>query len=298
MKSHPLFLTAALAICLLAGCGRRATPPDTRAATWWKDLPEHRTLKLPLGRILRLRLIQPGRFTMGSPPDEQGRDDDEGPRRVVTLSQPYYIGVTEITQAQYQAVMGNHPSRFRSPDRPVDSVTWREARSFCRRVSLSTGQTVQLPTEAQWERAARAGSDARFCFGDDETLLPLFAVFRRTESAVVSSRSDPNDPDGQTAPVASRKANVWGLHDMHGNVFEWTRDWYADRYDANERLDPTGPSTGPYHVLRGGSFASPAWLARSAYRHRFSADGRYNHLIGFRVVMIPTRSATGSRLPR
>jgi formylglycine-generating enzyme required for sulfatase activity len=237
-------------------------------------------------------LIRPGQFTMGSPPREPGRDQDEGPRRTVTISRPFYIGVTELTQAQYAALTGSNPSRFRSATAPVHNVDWQQAMAFCRRASEHTGRTVTLPTEAQWEYACRARSQGRFCYGDDTARLALYATYRREAGSATPSRSDPGAPPGRPTHAASRRPNAWGLYDMHGNVFEWCRDWYADRYDPSDAADPAGPPQGPYHVLRGGSYASPPWLCRSAYRHRYTADGRYDHLIGFRVVVLPDATSS------
>lgn len=281
------WLFGAVLVGALAGCSQSPTSRSARTHARKRDLPEETALVLPRGQSIRMRLIRPGRFTMGSPADETGRDSDEGPQRVVTITQPFYIAVTEITQAQYRAVMAGNPSRFRGRNRPVDSVVWASASAFCRRATALTGRDVRLPTEAQWEYACRADSQKRYCYGDDDERLALYAAHRSETGEVTSSRPDAGDLGGGTTPVALHLPNAWGLHDMHGNVFEWCRDWYSDRYDPDDRADPQGPADGPYHVLRGGSFASPEWLCRSAYRHRFSADGRYNHLIGFRPVMIP-----------
>ncbi len=293
MRAIALPVVVALSALLLTGCDQANHSPSASASGSAvrsdpsNRLPEQTTLRLPDGQAIHMVLVRPGRFTMGSPSGELGRDDDEGPRRVVAITRPYYIGSTEVTQAQYATVMQTNPSRYKGGNRPVDSVVWLRAAVFCDRVSQLTGKQVRLPTEAEWERACRAGSDERFCYGDDSKRLGLFATYRHEQGPVTLSRTDPNESGSGTSPVASHRPNAWGLYDMHGNLFEWCSDWYRDAYDANERIDPEGPSDGPYRVLRGGSFASPDWLCRSAYRHRFSADGRYNHLIGFRVVMIP-----------
>ncbi|MFP4052286.1 MAG: formylglycine-generating enzyme family protein [Phycisphaerae bacterium] len=295
MRAIALPVVVILSALLPVGCNpTHPTPSDSDSgqviqSTWKEDLPEQTTLRLPKGKVIHMVLIRPGRFTMGSPAEELGRDDDEGPRRIVTITHPYYVGSTEVTQQQYAAVMQENPSRYRGANRPVDSVEWLKAAAFCDRVSQRTGQEVRLPTEAEWERACRAGSDQRFCYGDDSDRLKLYATYRGEDGSVTLSRTDPNEPGQGTTPVGSHQPNAWGLHDMHGNLFEWCNDWYRDAYNPTDRVDPQGPPDGPYRVLRGGSFASPDWLCRSAYRHRFSADGRYDHLIGFRVVMVPRK---------
>jgi formylglycine-generating enzyme required for sulfatase activity len=199
----------------------------------------------------------------------------------VTITRPFYMGVCEVTQQQFQAVMGENPSWFKGAARPVDGVTWDQATEFCKRLSQKAGKTVQLPTEAQWEYACRAGTASRSSFGDSDDDLPAHANYSDVLSSAASSSGDGH---AGTADVGSFKSNPWGLYDMHGNVFEWCSDWYRDSYAGLAGADPQGASSGAYHVLRGGSWASPPWQCRSAYRHRFTADGRFNRLVGFRVV--------------
>ncbi|NQU75912.1 MAG: formylglycine-generating enzyme family protein, partial [Planctomycetes bacterium] len=222
-----------------------------------------------------------GAFTMGSAPDERDREPDEGPTRGVTITKPFYIGVCEVTQEQYEMVTGRNPSLFSGPRRPVEGVWWSDAADFCKRVSNMTGHTVRLPTEAQWEYACRAGTTSRFSFGDSYNDLPRYAMYGEVAKSTAESLGAA--PAG-TADVGSGKPNSWGLYDMHGNVFEWCGDWYRDSYSKLADIDPQGAPSGAYRVLRGGSWSSPPWHCRSAYRHRFTADGRFNHLIGFRVV--------------
>ena len=230
---------------------------------------------------MKLALVPAGAFTMGSAPDERDREPDEGPARKVTITKPFYMGVHEVTQEQYETVMGTHPSRFKGPRRPVEGVWWSDAMEFCKRLSQRTGSTMRLPTEAQWEYACRAGTTSRFSFGNSYDDLPRYA---NCSDAPHSTAAPPGAGSGGTANVGSLKPNRWGLYDMHGNVFEWCYDWYRDSYSGLADTDPQGAPSGAYRVLRGGSWAGPPWQCRSAYRHRFTADGRFNHLIGFRVV--------------
>jgi formylglycine-generating enzyme required for sulfatase activity len=193
--------------------------------------------------------------------------------REVVLSKPFYMGVHEVTQEQYEAVMGAKPSKFVDAAKPVESVSWEEAVEFCRRLARKANQAVTLPTEAQWEYACRAGSKARFSSGDDDRQLYTFARFGQ-------------GPDAGTAPVGSKKPNAWGLFDMHGNVWEWCSDWYAGSYVNAATRDPTGPLSGQWRVLRGGSWVNTLEGCRCATRNKSAPDARYN-AIGFRVVVNP-----------
>ena len=225
---------------------------------------------------MKLVLIRPGSFDMGS---ENGQDDEK-PVHKVTITRPFYMGTTEVTQGQWQAVMGTNPSEFKGGDRPVEKVSWNDCQDFCRRLNeaeekagkLPKGMLYRLPTEAEWECACRAGSTTRFCFGDSDADLPHYAWFGTNSGKT-------------THPVAQKKPNAWGLHDMHGNVWEWCWDWYGT-YPAGEQKDPSGPANGEYRVLRGGSWNYAPSLLRSAYRGWGAPDGRYGGG-GFRVVLAP-----------
>jgi len=231
---------------------------------------------------MKLAFIPSGRFVMGSPPDEPGREDDETQHPVV-ITQPFFMGTTEVTQAQWQQVMGRSRSQFEGDDRPVEWVSWDEAVEFCRRLSRLEStpdepRRYRLPTEAQWEYAARAGTRSPFHFGFTIT----------TDQANYSGRfvypgGERGEDRRQTLPVASFKPNAWNLHDMHGNVWEWCADWYGD-YPAGEVRDPAGPPTGERRVVRGGSFVFTPQVCRSANRDHESPNRRLNSL-GFRVVL-------------
>ncbi|MGD9248136.1 MAG: SUMF1/EgtB/PvdO family nonheme iron enzyme, partial [Desulfobacteraceae bacterium] len=218
--------------------------------------------------------IQPGTFKMGSPSAEQGRYKDEHQHRV-TLTRGYYIQTTEVTQHQWEAVMGNNPSSFRNAcgkDCPVERVSWHDAQAFIRKLNQMEGTTqYRLPTEAQWEYACRAGSTSRFSFGNSDGLLDFFGWYK-TNSVM-------------THAVGQKPANPWGLYDMHGNVWEWCQDWYGD-YPSGSKTDPIGPRSGDYRVRRGGSWRSNATNCRSAHRYSFTPDSRYDNT-GFRLARIP-----------
>ena len=231
------------------------------------------TITLDLGNkaAMKLALIPAGKFLMGSLGDEPGRDEDEGPQREVVVSRPFYMGVHEVTQGQYEAVVGSNPSRFVDAAKPVESVSWDEAVEFCRRLSRRTHQAVALPTEAQWEYACRAGLKTRFGFGEDDRQLATFARYSQGAEA-------------GTAAVGSKKPSAWGLFDMHGNVWEWCGDWYASSYVNAAAQDPPGPLSGQWRVLRGGSWVNTWEACRCAARNKSAPDVRYNG-IGFRVVV-------------
>jgi formylglycine-generating enzyme required for sulfatase activity len=230
------------------GSGSQAEPP--------KEL----TLDLSAGVTMKLVLIRPGQFTMG-----EGKDQHE-----VTLSKRFYMGVTEVTQAQYQAIMGTNPSHFKDAINPADHVSWNAAREFCKKLSKRSRQAVRLPTEAEWEYACRAGSKTHYCFGDTEEGLKDYAWY------------DANS-GGTPHPVGQKKANAWGLYDMHGNVWEWCADWYGE-YPKGAATDPQGPASGSERVLCGGSWRCTPDFCRAVRRFWYRPAGR-SRIIGFRVVI-------------
>ncbi len=211
-----------------------------------------------------LTRIEPGSFMMGS---DKG-DPDEKPVHEVKITKPFYIGVSEVTQEQYEKVMGTNPSRFEEPNRPVENVCWEEAKSFCRKLSEMEKAEYRLPTEAEWEHACRAGTQTVFYWGDNSDTSYFRCAF---------------NSGNESRPVGTVKPNAWGLHDMSGNVWEWCEDWYANRgYTPTETTDPTGPKAGSRRVVRGGSWCGTPEDCRSANRLGYAADGRL-YTIGFRV---------------
>ena len=211
-----------------------------------------------------------GTFTMGAT-SEQGDDayGDEKPTHQVTLD-GFYIGATEVTQAQWEAVMGDNPSNFRGANLPVESVSYDDALEFCRRLSELTGKHYTLPTEAQWEYAARGGQSGGTKYSGSNTIDN------------VAWYGD--NCNGQTHPVATKSPNVLGLYDMSGNVYEWCLDWYGD-YPSLAQTNPQGPSGGDSRVLRGGSWFSLAECCRVSYRY-ISGPSSRNGGYGFRVVLL------------
>lgn len=259
------------ACCLLAGgCPRPSAQPATQPpAQPAKEL----TLDLGDGVTMKLVLIPAGHFLMGSPAGEEGREENEGPQREVTISKPFYMGVYEVTQAQYEQLIRKNPSYFAGDQNPVERISWDDAVAFCQALSRKTGKSVHLPTEAQWEYACRAGTTTRFYFGDG-------ADYRQLDDYVWSLANS----DEQTRPVGQKKPNAWGLYDMHGNVWEWCGDWYTDSYVNAVKIDPAGPASGSDRALRGGSWRNLPQRCRSASRYGSVPGLRYNG-VGFRVAV-------------
>ena len=219
--------------------------------------------------------IEPGTFMMGSPSSKFGRDDDERQHRVI-LTKGFYMQTTEVTQGQWKAIMGNNPSDFSNcgDNCPVETVFWDDVQAFIRKLNSRTGGSYRLPTEAEWEYAARAGRSTRFCFGYSDSGLSSYAWH------------DGNS-GGKTHAVGQKQPNAWGLYDMHGNVWEWCADWYGD-YPSGSVTDPEGPSSGSGRVFRGGSWGLNAQYCRSAFRGWHVPDIR-NRALGFRLVAPPVR---------
>jgi formylglycine-generating enzyme required for sulfatase activity len=264
-----------------------ATQAREHQRAWAVHLKQPVELTNSIG--MKLVLIPPGEFLMGSPESEADRDSrDEGPQHRVRITRPFWLGVHEVTQGEYQRVMeNNNPSWFSrsggGKDRisgdtrrlPVENVSWHEAEEFCRRLSelgdeKAAGRRYRLPTEAEWEYACRAGTT-----GD----------YGGTGNLGEMGWYDGNS-GGRTHPVAQKRANGWGLYDMHGNVWEWVQDWWYRVYTTDGVTDPMGPETGSYRVLRGGSWGTYAKHARSAYRY-YGYPGLRNSNIGFRLARTP-----------
>jgi formylglycine-generating enzyme required for sulfatase activity len=249
---------------------------------WWFDADEakrrqaeaagklgvlvEKAVDLGGGVKLELVLIPGGRFRMGH---QVGVDDGEAGYRWVRITKPFYMGKYEVTQEQWEKVMGAHPSLFEGAKNPVDSISWDNCQNFLRKLnqlptlapgpsSLGRGDEVRvefrLPTEAEWEWACRAGTRTELCSGDGEGGLGDYAWYR-------------NNAGDTTHPVGEKKPNAWGLYDMHGNVWEWCGDWYAE-YGRGwmPKADPTGPMMGHDRATRGGSWSYPAGNCRSKYR--------------------------------
>ena len=224
--------------------------------------------KADLGKGIRMELvlIPKGKFKMGSPESEKGRSNFET-QHEVTLTKPYYMGKYEVTQEQWESVMGNNPSsRTKGAKLPVTNVSWEDCRVFVRKLNANTDGGYRLPTEAEWEYACRGETKTAYSHGNSIT------------------KNDANY-NGSIKPVGNYKPNAFGLYDMHGNVWEWCNDFY-ESYTTAEAIDPKGPVTGTSRVLRGGSFLFLESESRSAYRLNFPSTERNNDC-GFRLARDP-----------
>lgn len=255
---------------------------------------EEITLELPGGVPMELVRVPAGMFTMGSPPSERGRTADEGPQHSVTLSRDFFLGKVEVTQAQWRAVMGSLPQQTcgAGDERAACNVSWNMiagANGFLDRLNAhlaATGQlgagSVRLPTEAEWEYAARAGSITRFSFGD---VLACDDGCRACPDASKYMWWCGNDSPAGVKKVGEKRPNAFGLFDMHGNLWELVGDW-LEPYSATSQVDPTGPPSGTVKVTRGGSFPGSLANARSARRLATVPSEPYSY-VGFRVAMTP-----------
>ncbi len=234
-------------------------------------------------------LIPAGTFQMGSSENDRDAAANEKPRHQVTISKTSYLGKYEVTQAQWEAVMGSNPytlprsnpyyslpgmaARLRKPTHPA-TVSWNDAQEFIKRLNRKEGHNrYRLPTEAEWEYAARAGTTTAYSFGEDAKQLGRYAWYGEDFAS------------GSTHPVGQKEPNGWGLYDVHGNVWEWVQDWYDERYYASSpSVDPDGPQSGSGRVVRGGSWHQTATSWRTAFRRQY--DPNYRGIsIGFRLAL-------------
>jgi formylglycine-generating enzyme required for sulfatase activity len=288
------------------GLSRLTKPEQVRelqqAWATYLGVPVEEKVDLGKGVTLELVLIPPGKFYMGSPEDEKGRAPNEGPQHTASLSKAFYLGKYEVTQEQWQQVMGSNPSWF-SPQGegkdlvqqvdtrrfPVERIAFDDAQAFLRKISTKE-RTYRLPGEAEWEYACRGGMFAKnsspFQIGEDY-LDSLSANMASFDGSRPHGEGEKGKKRERPLQVGSFAANPFGLFDMHGNVQEWCQDHFAAEYykDAPSR-DPAGPTTGADHVLRGGAWDSPGEECRAAARRGLGRSWRYND-IGFRVAWTP-----------
>ena len=251
-----------------------ATPDQsTLPAAATPDSNGHLTVKVPNTPVqFDMVMVKAGSFTMGAT-REQDKDTnlDEFPTHQVTLTKDFYMGKYEVTQELYEAVMGTNPSHFKGPNRPVEEVSWDDVQAFCFKLSDLTGKTFRLPTEAEWEYAARGGhlaSQQQTKYAGSNSIGKVAWYYRI----------------GGTHPVGRKSPNALGLYDMSGNVWEWCSDWYGD-YSKAAQTDPAGPSWGSRHIFRGGGWFSDAQCRVSA---RSLGEPYYHYFnLGFRLVCDP-----------
>ena len=284
-----IVMTTLLSLLLVAGCSNCAGVSLSTSTSLSSD-GKALELRFSNGVTMKLVRIRAGRFWMGSHESETGRYSDEGswhtPQREVMLTMPFYMGITEVTRAQWQAVMNTKPWQGLpcakgGADTPACYISWNDAMAFCRTLSKETGCTVRLPTEAEWEYACRAGTTTAYSFGDDASTLGDHAWYH--------DNANSKKGENHAHPVGTKKPNAWGLYDMHGNVWEWCVDLYSDSYSYVPDRDPDGPVTRPwkqkYRVLRGGSWLDDPDRCRAANRLKDLPGYRFR-INGFRVVVV------------
>lgn len=226
------------------------------------EVGENRTFTVN-GVSFTMVAVKGGTFTMGATSEQTGAYSDESPTHLVTLSD-YYIGETEVTQELWQAVMGSNPSYFTGNlQRPVEEVSWNDCQTFITKLNALTGETFSLPTEAEWEYAARGGNKAQGYLYSGSNTIGDVAWYTSNSSST-------------THPVKTKQANELGIYDMSGNVWEWCADWYGS-YSSSAQTDPVGPSSGSDRVLRGGSWVHVAAYCRVADRNGFTPTGVGNN---------------------
>jgi len=235
---------------------------------------------------MKMMLISPGEFLMGDVGDEEWGLSTFFHKKV-RITEPFYLGIYQVTQREWTKVVGSNPSHFQGEDLPVENVSWEDCADFIKRLNLiESSENYRLPTEAEWEYACRAGSTRMYCFKDKTGRLGHYAWYAHNSGK-------------QTHPVGEKRPNAWGLFDMHGNVWEWCRDWYdqkevremAERASGNKELlakegpveNPKGPKKGESRVSRGGSWIDGPGLCTAGIRSLGAPDSHGNNL-GFRLT--------------
>jgi len=301
LNAPAVLLLAALGF---AACGDdRPAQPTVDVPPWAKVAPEQIAEAKKHGVSvafendigMRFVLIPAGTFLMGSPETEVGHEVEERQYKV-TITKPFYLQVTEVTNGQYRRYRpahdsGSHASEagtrypLSADDQPAVNLSWEDARRFAAWLGeRATGRKYRLPTEAEWEWSARASTNSRRYFGDEDDKLVSYANFsdKRDPESVDEERSELDDGHAVAAPVATYAPNAWGLYDMLGNVYEWVQDYYGP-YPSEPQRDPVGPATGDERVLRGASWVSDAVDLRAAFRNWSTPDDRFE-VYGFRLV--------------
>jgi sulfatase modifying factor 1 len=286
---HLLCLTlvaTAAALITISGCERQQKDPPKPAVienpqAQEKDSPKPAVIDPTKPAVtnsigMKFVWIPPGNFMMGSPKEEKERQDNETQHKV-TLTKGFYMGINTVTQEEWQAVMGNNPSHFKGEKKlPVEQVSWDDCQEFIKKLREKDKKPYRLPTEAEWEYSCRAGTKTPFHFGD--TISTDQANYNGDFTYGEGKKGKYRE---KTTPVGTFPANAWGLHDMHGNLWQWCQDWYGD-YPQNEVVDPQGPDKSDRRVLRGGSWYHIPEHCRSALRNWYVPGIRVSNC-GLRV---------------
>lgn len=276
--SRPQWAAIALVICVLSGCGPSAQDIGNG--------PDDATNSIGI----KFKLIRPGKFLMGAPKNDAAQIECEAPQHLVEIAQPFYMGVYPVTRGQFAAFVedagykaenektGDKPT-WRNPhfksyeasdDDPVVFVSWNDAGQFCKWLSKKENKTYELPTEAEWEYACRAGTTTAYSFGDDPKSLDDYAWYAANS-------------DFQTHPVGGKQPNPWGLYDMHGNVCQWCTNQFG-LYRSEDIRDQLRDRLSKFRIIRGGSFRGKPQVCRSTYRNLGAPEGSGDD-VGFRVVL-------------
>lgn len=259
MKSVKIFFILLLTLICCCSCSEKYETITAENGDMIINLSDEQSISL--------RKISAGEFKMGS--YEGIGEEDELPVRNISITNDFYMGTFEITQGQWETVMKNNPSSFKGEDLPVESVSWNDCVKFCEKLSDGTGLNVNLPTEAQWEYACRAGSGTKWFFGDDEDEFGKYANSDIDEKTYAGARFEPN-PNG--------------LYNMYGNVMEWCLDYYGAEYPKDDIVNPTGCDEGEARVSRGGGWGMSPDDCRSAYRNACGENEKTDG-IGLRIVV-------------
>ena len=267
LSSHNTLLMLCISLCCV-GCDSGQAPGNPKAPV---SNPQSGTLNPSIG----MKFIKPGQFVRLTSRSQ-----------LVSITQGFWIGVHEITQKKYESVMSANPSFFKGPDLPVEKVSFLQALDFCRTLTaqdrkagrISADMAYRLPTEAEWEYACLATAATAFSFGETEESVEEYAWTAETA-------------DDRTQPVGLKKPNAWGLHDMHGNVWEWVVDWFAPHPKAEQLVDPTGPPEGKHRVFKGGGWYHEAKFSQSTTRFMMDPGVSINY-VGLRLVLAKRGEAT------
>jgi formylglycine-generating enzyme required for sulfatase activity len=278
-------LLSVLILALFSGCPgkKKAVDPDRPDKSPKQEaqdiLPEGKPYNVP-DLDMKMIWVPPGKFVMGSPKSEPGHRQEEEELHQVTISRGFWVGQFEVTQAQFETILGDNPSAFKDPQMPVHKVNWHEAMEFCEVLTereksvnrMPNKWSFNLPSEAQWEYACRADTTTVFHFGNEAEELPPYGWFA-------------DNSDGGPKTIGTKKPNAWGIHDLHGNMGEWCFDWYGKAYPVDGSVDPITEKASAFKVFRGGTYTDIPERCRAAHRHRITPETR-NPWIGFRVVLM------------